>query len=314
MTVNIRPFQSGDERTQAALFNAAAFALPGFKPATEDEVKRRTRARGFDPANRFYAEENGQVVGYCVLEPGQGRISYPWTKKGFESAAEPLFDAALQAARDRGLTSLFAAYRRDWAPVLEFFEKRGFSKTREYVNYATSPLDLPTVANRGGLPLRRLQQSDIPALAEMGRGLIRLPVEKLEAWYFSNPYYPVEAFRVMEERGGGAPVAIGVGLDSPTWADAKKVDSLAPCFRMGAFGTEGLNAKRVNGLFSYIVSKPEHALPAGLGLLHEASQELTEGSVHTLCAQCPTDAPHLMNFYGRYFKEQGRFPIYERTL
>lgn len=311
--MNIRTFQPGDERIQAALFNAVAYALPGFKPATEDEVKRRTRARGFDPGSRFYAEEAGQIVGYCVLEAAQSRISYPWCKKGFESAAGLLFEAALQAARERGLAKLFAAYRRDWDAVLGFLADNGFSKTREHVNYIAEPVDLPTIANRGGLPIRRLQPADLPALAEMGRGLLRLPVDKLEAYYFSNPYFPVEAFLVMEERRGGVPVAIGVGLESATWADAKKVDSLAPCFRMGAFGTEGLNAKRVNGLFSF-VAKPEHALPAGLGLLHEASQEMTEGSVSSIYAQCPSDAPHLMNFYSRYFKEQGRFPIFEREL
>ena len=312
--MNIRTFQSGDERTQAALFNAAAYSMPGFKPALEADVQKRVRARGFDPATRFYAEENGQVVGYCVLEPAQNRISFPWVKKGAEAAAAPLFEAALAAAKERRLASLFAAYRKDWEPVLRFFGDRGFTKTREIVNFATSPLDLPTIANRGGLPIRPLATSDMPALAEMGRGFIRLPVEKLEAYYFSNPYFPVEAFKVVEERGGGAPVAIGVGLESPTWADAKKVDSLAPCFRMGAFGTEGLNTKRVNGLFSYVVSKPEHALPAGLGLLNEAGREMTEGSVSTICAQCPTDQPHLMNFYTRYFKEQGRFPVLEKTL
>ena len=312
--VNIRTFQPGDERTQAALFNGAAFTLPGFKPASEDEVKRRTRARGFDPSTRFYAEEGGQIVGYCSLETGHGRISYPWCKKGFEAAAAPLFEAALQTARDRGLSKLFAAYRRDWDAILGFLEANGFAKTREIVNYVTSPLDLPTIANRGGLPLRRLQPGDLPALAEMGRGLIRIPIEKLEAYYFSNPYFPVEAFLVMEERGGGAPVAIGVGLESSTWADAKKIDPLAPCFRMGAFGTEGLNTKRVNGLFSYVVSKPEHALPAGLALLNETNQEMTEGSVTSICAQCPTDAPILMNFYSRYFQEQGRFPVLERQL
>lgn len=311
--VNIRPFQSGDERTQAALFNAAAFALPGFKPALEADVQKRVRARGFDPSSRFYAEENGQIVGYCVLEPAQGRISYPWVKKGFEAAGATLFEAALTAARERGLTKLFAAYRKDWDPVLQFFEANGFAKVRDIVNLATSPLDLPTIANRGGLPIRPLKPSDIPALAEMGRGFIRLPLAKLESYYFSNPYFPVEAYRVMEDRNNEA-IAIGIGLESPTWADAKKVDSLAPCFRMGAFGTEGLNTKRVNGLFSYIVSKPEHSLPAGLALLNEATQEMTEGSVSTICAQCPTDQPHLLNFYGRYFKEQGRFPVLEKAL
>jgi len=311
--VNIRNFQTGDERTQAALFNAVAYALPGFKPALEADVQKRVRARGFDPATRFYAEENGQVVGYCVLEPAQCRISYPWVKKGAEAAAAPLFAATLAAAKERGLVSVFTAYRKDWEPVLRFFEEQGFAKAREVINFATSPLDLPTIANRGGLPIRPLQPSDMPALAAMGRGFIRLPAEKLEAYYFSNPYFPVEAFRVMEDRNA-EPIAIGIGLESPTWADAKKVDSLAPCFRMGAFGTEGLNTKRVNGLFSYVVSKPEHALPAGLGLLNEASQEMTEGSVSTICAQCPSDQPHLLNFYGRYFKEQGRFPVLEMAL
>jgi hypothetical protein len=312
--VNIRTFQPGDERTQAALFNAAAFALPGFKPATEDEVRKRTRARGFDPASRFYAVENEQVVGYCTVEPEQGRISHPWCKKGFEATALPLFAAAVQFAQARGLTKLFAAYRRDWEPVLQFFADAGFAQARDVVNYYADPVDLPTVANRGGLPLRRLQRTDLPALAAMGRGLIRLPPERLEAYFFANPYFPVEAFLVMDGRDGAEPVAVGVGLETASWADVKKVDPLAPCFRMGAFGTEGLNTKRVNGLFSYMVSKPEHAIPAGLGLLAEASQEMTEGSVNSIAAQCPTDAPHLLNFYARYFKEQGRFPVLERQL
>jgi hypothetical protein len=312
--VIIRTFQPGDERTQAALFNACAFSLPGFKPATEDDVKRRARARGFQPEARFYAEAGGQVVGYCVLEPGQSRVSYPWCRKGSEAAAQPLFDAALRAAKERGLTKVFAAYRRDWEPVLRFFAGAGFAKARDMVNFVADPVELPTIANRGGVPLRPLERTDIPILAEMGRDLIRLPADRLEQYYFSNPYFPVEAFRVMETRDDRSPVAIGVGLESATWADVKKVDPLAPCFRMGAFGTEGLNAKRVNGLFSYVVAKPEHAIPAGLALLAEASQEMTEGTVTSLAAQCPTDAPHLLNFYARYFKEQGRFPVLERTL
>ena len=102
--VKIRTFQPGDEVTQAALFNVAANSLAGFKPATGDEVRRRTRARSFDPTARFFAEEGGQVVGYCTLEPDQGRISYPWCKVGFESAAPLLFEAAQKDARAAGIT------------------------------------------------------------------------------------------------------------------------------------------------------------------------------------------------------------------
>ncbi|MBN9520002.1 hypothetical protein J0H58_15990 [bacterium] len=312
--MTVRTFQPGDERTQAALYNGAAFALPGFKPATEDDVRRRTRARGFDPGSRFYAVENDQVVGYCVLEADQGRIGYPWCLKGYEAAVEELFVAALTAARERGLRKLLTAYRRDWDAVLGFFAARGFQKARDVVNYAADPVDLPTIADRGGKLVRRLTRADIPLLAEMGRGVIRVPDEQLERYVFASPYFPAESFLVVDGAHGTGPVAVGVGLDNPNWADVKKVDPLAPCFRMGAFGTEGLNSKRVNGLFSYVVIKPEHALPAGLALLAEINQELTEGSVATLAAQCPTDAPHLLNFYARYFKEQGRFPVLELEL
>jgi hypothetical protein len=312
--VNIRTFQPGDEVTQAALFNVAANALPGFKPATGEEVRRRTRARSFDPSARFYAVQSGQVVGYCVLEPEQGRISYPWCKSGFEAAAPLLFAAAREAARARGLRSLFAAYRRDWGSVVRFFTDNGFVVAREMINYWSDPLDLPTRAVRGKVPIDRPRREDVPAIAAMGKGVLRLPADKLEAYFFSNPYIPAEAFLVLRGRDGSTPLALGVGLESSTYADVRKIDPLAPCFRLGAFGTEGLNTKRVNGLFSFIVADPANALTAGLALLSEASLEMTDDTVEALAAQCPSDQPHLVAFYSRYFKEQGRFPVLEKML
>src|SRR5262249_5186221 len=98
------------------------------------------------------------------------------------------------------------------------------------------------------------------------------------------------------------------------YADVKRIDALAPCFRLGAFGTEGLNTKRVNGLFSFMVAEPAQAMTAGMTLLAEASQEMTEGTVTALDAYCPTDVTHLLEFYERYFKEHGRFQMLERAL
>jgi hypothetical protein len=238
----------------------------------------------------------------------------PWCKKGFESAAPLLLEAALQSARDRGLTKVFAAYRRDWEPVLRFLAENGFTRARDIINYWADPVDLPTLVTRSKLPINRLTREDVPALAAMGKGIIRLPAEKLEAYYFANPYFAVEAFLVLRGADGKTPLAVAVGLESAAYADVKKIDPLAPCYRLGAFGTEGRNTKRVNGLFSYLVADPAHALTAGMALLSEASQEMTEGTVEALAAQCPTDAPHLVGFYSRYFKEQGRFPEFEKAL
>jgi len=312
--VKIRSFQAGDEVIQAGLFNIAAFSFPGFKPASADEVKRRTRSRGFDSSTRLLAEENSQVVGYCNLDPEQGRISFPWCKKGFESAAPLLLDAALKKAQERGLKRVFTAYRRDWTSVLKFFDENGFQIAREMINYWTDPVDLPTRVTRSRLPIDRLKREDVPAVAAMGKGMIRLPVDKLENYLFSNPYFPVEAFLVLRDRDGKTPIAVGLGLESSTYADVKKIDPLAPCFRLGAFGTEGLSTKRVNGLFSYIVADASNALTAGLALLSEASQEMTESSVTSIAAQCPSDVPQLIGFYSRYFKEHGRFPILEKEV
>ena len=312
--VKIRTFQTGDDAIQAGLFNVAAFNLPGFKAATAEDVRRRTRARGFDPGTRFYAEEGPLVVGYCTLEPEQGRISFPWCRKGYEEAAPLLLEAALNKARERKLTKVFAAYRQDWSPVLDFFAQHGFTHRRDIINYWADPLDLPTLVNRSRLPINRMTREDIPALAAMGKGILRLPEEKLEAYFFANPHFVSEAFLVLRGKDGATPLAIGVGLEQSNFADVRKVDPFAPCYRLAAFGTEGLNTKRVNGMFSYLVAEASQALTAGLALLSEASQEMTEGTVHGVAAQCPSDVPHLVNFYNRYFKEQGRFPELEKSL
>lgn len=309
--MTIRNFQPGDEAAQVAVYNVAAGQLPGFKPAKVEDVQKRTRARGFDPATRWYVEEHGEVVGYCVLEPQQHRVSFPWCKS--PGAADALFEAALAGARERGITRLFAAYRRDWQPVLGFFERQGFTKTREVVNFAMDVLDLPTTALGASAGMTRLQKDDLPAIAEMGAGILRLPPARLEQYFFANPYFPSECVSVMRAKDG-SPIAVGIAIERATYADVRMIDPLAPCFRLGAFGTEGLNTKRVNGLFSFLVKDPAKAITHGLTMLAEAMESMTEGTVNAVAAQAPSDAPHLVGFYNRYFKEQGRFPVYEREI
>src|SRR5688500_9180510 len=106
--MTIRTSQPGDEAAQVGLYNEAAGELPKFKPATLDGVRRRSRAADFDPGARFFAVEDGQAVGYATFQPN-GRVSYPWCRKGHERHAGPLFEAALQEMRRRGLTAAFAA-------------------------------------------------------------------------------------------------------------------------------------------------------------------------------------------------------------
>ena len=87
-----------------------------------------------------------------------------------------------------------------------------------------------------------------------------------------------------------------------------------PCFRLGAFGTEGMTSKRINGLFSFLAADAANTNPLALDLLGYAAFRLRDTEVETLAAQVPSDAGQLLRFYKQYFQRQGSFPIFERAL
>src|SRR5262245_48741324 len=132
--MGIRTFRPGDEAAQVGIYNEAAADLPKFKPATLDEVRRRGRAPDFDPSGRFVADVNGRPVGYAGFHRN-GRVSFPWCRKGHEDQSEPLFQAVLQAMQARRMHKAFAAYRADWRTQCEFFTAHGFRLAREMVNF-----------------------------------------------------------------------------------------------------------------------------------------------------------------------------------
>ena len=144
-TATVRTFQPGDDVAQVSIYNEAAAALPRFKPATLDEVRRRMRDPDFDPTTRLFALENGRPAGYAAFH-NSGRVSLPWCRKGREALAEPLFDAALDGLRRRGATRAFAAYRADWEPARDFLLAHGFTLAREMNNYVMDLVEMPTPA------------------------------------------------------------------------------------------------------------------------------------------------------------------------
>ena len=75
---------------------------------------------------------------------------------------------------------------------------------------------------------------------------------------------------------------------------------------------EGMDTKRVNGLFS-MIAKPDRSLSSyGLELMGEAVNRVTDGdTINGLAAQVASDSPARLSFYQRFFRRQGSFPIYE---
>ncbi|MGL4551264.1 MAG: GNAT family N-acetyltransferase [Gemmataceae bacterium] len=313
-TLDVRSFLPGDDVAQVSLYNEAAAGLPRFKPATLDEARRRLRDPGFDPATRLYAIEKGRPVGYVTFHPS-GRVSHPWCRKGREELAGPLFDRALDALRARGVRKAFAAYRADWEPVREFFAARGFTQAREMINYVLDLVEMPTPAARTTSPITPLTPADLPAALELGRGVLRAAdVESLRRHLFDNLYFPPSSVFALRQKPDGPPLAVGVLVTSAAFADPNGLDANMPCYRLGAFGAEGMTHKRVNGLFSVLAADDRDLLPITLDLLGHANRKLEDTDVGTFAAQVPSDATHLVRFYKSLFRRQGSFPVYERPL
>lgn len=313
--MDIRQFQPGDEAAQAAVYNEAARELPRFKPATAVEVQRRTAARDFDPSLRYYAVAGGAVVGYCAAS-ANGRVSFPWCRKGHEGCAGPLFDHALESLRRRGCRTAFAAYRGDWAPVTQFFAARGFRKARDVVSFVQEVVDMPTVPARPSCLVTGLQPSDVPAIHKLCPRAVRVGgPEDLERHLFANPHFPPGSLFALRARAGGEPLAVGLLVTEASFADPAALDAHMPCFWHGAFGNEGMQTKRVKGLFSFLAAEDRNLPLLALDLLGQASVRVQEADdIGCLASQVASDVPHLFGFYQRHFRRQGSFPVYELPL
>ncbi len=313
--MTIRTYKPGDEAIQVAIYNEAAAELPKFKAATADEVARRFQAKEFDPTTHFYAEEGGRVVGYCSFHAGNGRVSYPWVLKGREANQEPLFTAVIDEMRKRGPKTAFAAYRSDWPTITQFFQTHEFRLVREMVNFVIDIVEMPTPAARPSLPFSPLRREDVAAIRDLAPEALRVgTTAELEKHLFENPYFSSDAVFVLRSRTGGMPAAVGILISNATYADPKQVDAFMPCFRLGAFGTEAMDCKRVNGLFSFLCRPGRDVSSMALDLMGHAAFRLEETTVAWLGAQVPSDVPHLLRFYQQHFRRQGSFPVFERTL
>jgi hypothetical protein len=313
--VDIRTFERGDEAAQVAIYNEAAGPLPKYKPAKIEEVTRRVNAPDFDASMRFYAIQAGQAVAYVVFNRN-GRVGFPWCRKGHEQLAGPLFDHMLGDMSKRGYRRVFTAYRGDWPTVLDFFHQRGFTVAREMVNFMIDIVELPTLPARPQSSVTPPQRGDVPALFALAPHILRCATEaELEQHLFNNPYFSPSSLFVLRSRLGAAPLGAGILIHNRAYADTKVIDASMPCFRLGAFGSEGMQAKRVNGLFSFLCKDDGQCGGTAVDLMEHASSLLRDGEdVSTLAAQVPSDAPNWLRFYQMNWRRQGSFPVLERVL
>jgi hypothetical protein len=309
-TMTIRTYQSGDELDQASIYNTAACSLPGFKPASVDDILRRYRSHEFDPTSRFYAVRDDLVVGYVSFDRND-RISYPWCLPGYEALQAPLIERARQELKLRGRSQAWAAYRADWTPILAYLENQGFARVREILNYVAELGTFPqqdTVVDQFITPLVR---DDLPQLIELGNALF--PQARREALpddLWRNAYFSGESLFAVRNELDDTLMGAAILVVNSSYADPMKLDANMPCFRLGAFGTEGQRHKRVNGMFSCLFQNESTAR----SLLGEAVRRGRLAGLTHLAAQAPSDRSVECDFLDRYFDRQGMFPILACSL
>jgi hypothetical protein len=307
----IRNCVPADAEDEAAVYNAAAARLPGFSPVTAEQF-RPSAGRTADHTTRLCAENDGRLVGYAAFEP-TGRVYPPWCLPGFERVAHPLFGATLRALAERRVDRAFAACRADWADQVEFLEDHGFAKVREVVNFSQSIGELPTMFQRPGLNVALARPEDVPEFERLVPELLRLHGPALASHLFENPAIPAGALYVLRGKDGTIQGA-GLLIDDATAAGVASLDPNNPISWTGAFGTEGLPGTRVNGLFSFLAASGKETLLIGQDLLWYGTSRMETNTFERLAAQAPTDAPHLLGFYDRYFERRGSFPVFERAI
>jgi hypothetical protein len=279
-----------------------------------DEVRRRCLSPDFRRDTHFVALAGGKPVAYAGFH-ANGRISYPWCRRGHEREAGPLFQAVLEAMKARGIPRAFAACREDWAAVKAFFASQGFTQAREMINYVLDLAEMPTPAARPSTSVTPMQPADLPAVyALLPQALGVRSADEFERYLLHNPHFQMKDLFVLRGRNDGLPVALGVLIENSTYADPKAVDSNMPCFRLGAFGTEGMQVKRINGMFSYLARADRDANLYGLELIGHAAARLDSSDLATIAAQVASDVGHLQRFYKQYFRRQGSFPVFEFAL
>ncbi len=313
--MNIRIFQPGDEHAQLKLYNAGASTFPKFKPASLIEIQRRVQARDFDAGTRFYGEDGGEVVAYCTFQ-ANGRISYPWHSPGHQADADAILAYVIGAMKQRGMPSAFASYRKDWPTINQYFEAHGFKLAREMVNYLLDIENLPTASARVGNMVTTATDDDFPAIFALDPSVFRVPnADALKQAIWKNPYFDPRSVFVLRNRSDGTPIAAGLFIINSQYADPRVLDADMPCFRLGAFGTEGMTAKRVKGMFSFVAKPERNLFSIGMDMLGHASSLLgSDDEIMCYTAQVATDATALHAFYQRLFVRQGSFPVYELTL
>jgi hypothetical protein len=169
------------------------------------------------------------------------------------------------------------------------------------INFVQNLTDMPTPGVRAASSVVPMEKKDVAGVLALGEGLLQVSTTALlEKHLLANPFFPSDSVFVVPGATEGLPKAVGLLVLNSSYAQPERVDGDMPCFRLGAFGTEGMETKKINDLFSFMARPGRHCHALGLEMLGHALHQLFHTPLGVLAAQVPSDAPHLLRFLERF--------------
>src|SRR5439155_22129426 len=110
----------------------------------------------------------------------------------------------------------------DWAAPAQFFPARGMPKARDMVNFYQELTDMPTMVAKPTSSITPFEPGDVAHLHAMAPDLWH-GMTQAELWrhLMENPYFPPESLFVIRARADRKPLAVGLLVADPSFADPK---------------------------------------------------------------------------------------------
>ncbi len=315
METTIRSFTTGDDAARVGIFNEAAAGLPKFKPATLDEIRRRTHGRDFDPADAVLRRGQRAAAGIRYVSDQRARFASPGAARAANASPNRCSSASSGDEDSWSQAHLRRLSRRLDGQTTSSWPMASATRTTWSTSYWTWPT------------CRRLRPATAPGISAADARMTYPPWLPLCRTRWALPIWrpwnatscttrtfhpmPPSSLRGKTE---GQLAAAGILIVNPAYADPTQVD----CGH-AVFPARGVRHRRNDDeAHQWPVQFPDagrpRCQPARPRPARLCLADAGDTDVSTVAAQVSSAVPHLLRFYERYFRKQGSFPIFEREL
>ena len=141
----------------------------GARQSPVSRLKKVYSQPDFDPNTKFYAIDQGEVVGFIpAKQTGDttANLEFPMVKEGYSQAEEMLMEYAFTALRNMGIKELKTRASPLWGETMSMTDKYGYELSELMWKNAELKVDSYKAAE-GGHPTQNVTESDLPEVKEI---------------------------------------------------------------------------------------------------------------------------------------------------